>query len=65
MKMKRSKPSRQARRETAAAATPPNIQTILATTDFSDESRAGVRFAVALAGKLNATVALLHVVEPP
>jgi len=64
MKTKSSKPSGKVRRESAAAATPPNLQTILATTDFSDESRAGVRYAVALAEKLNAGVALLHVVEP-
>ena len=64
MKTKDSRPSGKARREIAAAATPPNLQTILATTDFSDESLAGVRYAVALAEKLKAAVALLHVVEP-
>jgi nucleotide-binding universal stress UspA family protein len=37
----------------------------LATTNFSDESRAGVRYAVALAEKLGIAVALLHVIEPP
>jgi nucleotide-binding universal stress UspA family protein len=41
-----------------------NVQTILATTDFSEASLAGVHFAVVLGQKLNATVALLHVVEP-
>ena len=50
-------------RQTATPA-PPNMQTILVTTDFSDYSRAGVRYAAALAGKLTADVALLHVVEP-
>lgn len=52
-------------RKSAVATEPPNIRQILATTDFSDESRAGVRYAVALAEKLNAAVALLHVFEPP
>ena len=64
MKTKNSKPSGKTRREIAAAATPPNVQKILTTTDFSDHSRAGVRYAAALAEKLNADVALLHVVEP-
>ncbi len=44
--------------------TPPKILKILATTDFSEASRVGVRYAVALADKLGSTVALLHVVEP-
>jgi nucleotide-binding universal stress UspA family protein len=37
----------------------------MATTDFSDESLIGVRYALKLAGKLSAEVALLHVVELP
>lgn len=41
------------------------IQKILATTDLSNESIAGVRYAVALAKKVGASVALLHVVEFP
>src|SRR5688572_10576633 len=49
--------------------TPPSsclrIQNILATTDLSKESLAGVRYAVALAKKAGAAVALLHVVEFP
>jgi len=64
MKTKNSKPSGKGRRGIAAAATPPNLQTILATTDFSGDSRAGVCYAAALAEKLNADIALLHVVEP-
>lgn len=52
-------------RKSAVPTAPPNIRQILATTDFSDESRAGVRYAVALAKKLKAAVALLHVIEPP
>jgi len=64
MKTKTSKKPGSTQRQIAATPAPPNLQTILATTDFSDESRAGVRYAVALAEKLNAGVALLHVVEP-
>jgi nucleotide-binding universal stress UspA family protein len=41
------------------------LKTILAAADFSDESLAGVRYAVALAGKSGSAVTLLHVVEPP
>ena len=41
------------------------LRAILATTDFSEESLAGVRCAVALAGKFGAAATLLHVVEPP
>lgn len=40
------------------------IRQILTTTDFSQESRTGVHYAIALAEKLKATVALLHVLEP-
>ena len=65
MKMKNSKKSGTSRRQRAATTTIPNIQTILATTDFSDESRSGVSYAVALGKQLGATVALLHVIEPP
>lgn len=43
------------------------IRNILATTDFSNESMAGVRYGVALAEQLGASVTLLSVVEiaPP
>jgi nucleotide-binding universal stress UspA family protein len=41
------------------------LANILATTDFSDESLTGVRYAVALAGRVGAAVTLLHVVELP
>lgn len=66
MKLKPSKRPGKNPREVAASAAPANIQlrTILATTDFSGESLAGVRYAVALAEKLGATIALLYVVEP-
>jgi nucleotide-binding universal stress UspA family protein len=40
------------------------LKKILATTDFSKLSRIGLRYAVSLADKLGATLALLHVVEP-
>jgi nucleotide-binding universal stress UspA family protein len=65
MKKKRSKSTRTTRRRFAMARGPTKVAKILATTDFSDESQAGVRYAVALAEKLNATVSLLHVVEQP
>jgi nucleotide-binding universal stress UspA family protein len=39
------------------------VRRILASTDFSDESLAGVRYAVRLAERLGAAVDLLHVVE--
>ena len=54
MKMKDSEKPGTAKRKIAAPAVPPNIRKILATTDFPDESRAGVRYAVALAEKLSA-----------
>ncbi len=41
------------------------VQRILATTDFSKESLAGVKIATALAEKLKAGVTLLHVIESP
>jgi len=62
--MKNSKKPGMAPRKIAAPAVRPNVQKILTTTDFSDDSRAGVRYAAALAERLNADVALLHVVEP-
>ncbi len=43
----------------------PKFQAVLATTDFSEESQSGVRYAVAVAQQLGATVALLHVIELP
>jgi nucleotide-binding universal stress UspA family protein len=64
MKMNISKKSGNARRHIGVSQARTKLREILATTDFSDESRAGVRYAVALAEKLGAAVALLHVVEP-
>jgi len=64
MKMKTSKKPGKAQRKIPAPAAPLEVQKILVTTDFSDDSRAGVHYAAALAKKLNADVALLHVIEP-
>ena len=63
--MKISKTPSKSRRQSADSTRSPSIQTILATTDFSDESRSGVRYAVALAEKMHASVALLHIIEQP
>ena len=64
MKRKNSNKPAKTRRQSATTITPPNILKILATTDFSDESRSGVRYAVALAEKLGAGVVLLQIIEP-
>jgi nucleotide-binding universal stress UspA family protein len=63
--MSLSKLSGDARRKTTAPPVRSRIQNILATTDLSNESIAGVRYAVALAEKVGTAVALLHVVEFP
>jgi nucleotide-binding universal stress UspA family protein len=63
--MNSSKLSGDSRRKTTARQTRLRIQDILATTDLSNESIAGVRYAAALAKKVGAVVALLHVVEFP
>src|SRR5687768_16493169 len=65
MKTKLSIKSGPARRNIAAPTAPPKIRQILATTDFSAESRAGVRYAFALGYELAAAVALVDVIEPP
>jgi nucleotide-binding universal stress UspA family protein len=59
-----SKKFRNAQRHAVGRA-PSRIQKILATTDLSNESLAGVRYAAALAEKVGAAAALLHVVEVP
>lgn len=60
-----TKPGKNRRKfSTPSASENIQLKTILSTTDFSDESRSGVRYAVALAEKLGAAVALLHVIEP-
>ena len=63
MKMKNSKRPGSARHKTAATGARPNVQKILVTTDFSGQSLSAVRYAIALGGKIGASVALLHVVE--
>ena len=63
--MKVSKTPVPARRGLSPRPMRSRIQRILATTDFSDESLAGVRYALSLAERLKAAVALLHVIEPP
>ena len=65
MKSKLSKRPAKARRKIAEPPARPRIREILATTDFSDASREGVRYAVGLAEKLGAAVSLLHVIESP
>jgi nucleotide-binding universal stress UspA family protein len=65
MKMKLSKEAGNARPKGSPLRVNSRIRRILATTDLSDESLAGVRYAVALAEKVGAAVALLHVVEFP
>ena len=67
MKLKPSTKPGENRRKFSTPAAPANIQlkTLLATTDFSDAARSGVRYAVTLAEQLGATVSLLHVIEPP
>ena len=65
MKMKPSNKSGIARRQVATITMPPSILKILAPTDFSGESRSGVRYGVALAETLGAAVTLVHVIEPP
>ena len=65
IKMKLSKKSGKARPKGSVPRVNSRIRKILATTDLSDESLAGVRYAVALAEKLSAAVALLHAIEPP
>ena len=54
-----------ARRKSTVPPAHLKIRNILATTDLSKESIAGVRYAVALAEKAGAAVALLHVAEFP
>lgn len=50
----------------AAAALPgPQLKAILVSTDFSVESLAGVRCAVALAGQFGGAASVVHIVEPP
>ena len=65
MKIKKSKNTKNPQRKIAGPTARVAIQRILATTDFSDESLGGVRYAMALGETLKTTVALLHVIELP
>ena len=65
MKTKPRNPAGVVRGDSGIPRTPPKFRNVLATTDFSAESQSGVRYAVALARKLGAAVALLHVIERP
>jgi nucleotide-binding universal stress UspA family protein len=64
MKTKRSKESQKDPPRGALATPLPTIRRILTTTDFSDASLAGVRYAVDLGVRLNASVEVVYVVEP-
>ena len=64
MKIKSVKASGTARRKRVIPATPPKIQKILAPTDFSGQSLAGVRYAMNLRLKFGSSLVLLHVIEP-
>ena len=64
MKTKTLKAPARGGRQTAPTTSPPTLRNVLATTDFSDASRSGVRYDVALAEKLGVAVSLLHVIEP-
>ena len=65
MKKNPLKLSENARRKSVVPPARLKIRNILATTDFSKESITGVRYALALAKKAGAAVALLHVAEFP
>jgi len=65
MNMNSPKLSGDTRRKTTAPPARLRIQNILATTDLSNDSITGVRYAVALAEKVGASAVLLHVVEFP
>ena len=64
MKIKSSKASETTRRKIVTPATRPKIQKILAPTDFSSQSLAGVRYAKNLRLKFGSSLVLLHVIEP-
>lgn len=64
MKIKSSKASGTAHHKIVTPTTPPKIQKILAPTDFSGQSLAGVRYAMNLRLKFGSSLVLLHVIEP-
>ena len=64
MKIKTSKKSGKTRRKIVMPTMRPKFQKILAPTDFSEQSVAGVRYAMNLRLKLGSALILFHVVEP-
>jgi nucleotide-binding universal stress UspA family protein len=62
MKLKNSKPSGKA--QIKAPRGQPIVRSILATTDFSNESLAAVRYALSLGRTIGSTVTLVHVIDP-
>ena len=65
MKTKRAKRIPNDQTQDIAPVARPEVKRVLTTTDFSEESRSGVRYAVGLSEKLGAAVTMLHVIEPP
>ena len=64
MKIKGVKASGTTRRKIVTPTTSPKVQRILAPTDFSGQSLAGVRYAKNLRLKCGSSLVLLHVIEP-
>jgi nucleotide-binding universal stress UspA family protein len=64
MKNQKSKKSGPTSRKLVLPDAQPTIQKILATTDFSGQSLAGVRYAMNLRLKFASSLTLLHVIEP-
>ncbi len=64
MKIRSVKASGKAHRKIVTPRTSPKIRRILAPTDFSGQSLAGVRYANMLRLKFNSSLTLLHVIEP-
>ena len=48
----------------ASAAARPELQRVLVAVDFSDESKEALEYAGTLAGRLGASLSIVHVVEP-
>ena len=64
MKIRSVKASGKAHRKIVTPMTSPKVQRILAPTDFSGQSLAGVRYAKNLRLKFGSSLVLLHVIEP-
>ena len=64
MKIKNVKVSGTACRKAVTSTTSPDIQKIIAPTDFSSQSLAGTRYAMKLRLKFDSSLVLLHVIEP-